>query len=201
MPSTSPGAIRFAAIVLLLATPAFGATSTFTGSLTGAAENPPTGSPGTGTATVFYDSTLHTLRVSMSFSGLVGTTTASHIHCCAVAPTNAGVATQVPTFAGFPLGVTSGTYDHTLDLTQASSFNPAYVTANGGTVASAEVALVSGMANGQAYLNIHTSTNAGGEIRSFLALQSTDVPSLSHLGLGLLGLLLAAAGALALRRT
>ena len=195
------GALRLGAIALLLATPAFGATSTFTGSLTGGAENPATGSPGTGTTIVFYDSTLHTLRVSVSFSGLVGTTTASHIHCCAVAPLNAGVATQTPYFVGFPIGVTSGSYDHTLDLTQVSSFNPAYVTANGGTAASAEIALAAGMANGQSYLNIHTTTNPAGEIRAFLVLQSTEVPSLSHLGLGLLGLLMAAAGALALRRT
>ena len=43
------------------------------------------------------------------------------------------VATGVPTFLGFPTGVTNGYYDHTFDLTLASSFNPAYVTANGGT--------------------------------------------------------------------
>ena len=40
----------------------------------------------------------------------------------------------------FPLGVTSGTYDNTLDMTQATSYNPAYVTATGGTTAGAEAA-------------------------------------------------------------
>jgi hypothetical protein len=44
------------------------------------------------------------------------------------------VATTLPTFAGFPLGVTSGTYINTLDLTLASSYNPAFVTANGGSM-------------------------------------------------------------------
>src|ERR1700732_86713 len=44
---------------------------------------------------------------------------------------NAGGATTVPAFSGFPLGVTSGTYDHVLDLTSASSYNPAFVTMQG----------------------------------------------------------------------
>jgi hypothetical protein len=71
--------------------------------------------------------------IDVSFSGLLGTTTASHIHCCTPTPLSgtAGVATTTPTFAGFPLGVTSGTYMNTLDLTLASSYNPAFVTANG----------------------------------------------------------------------
>ena len=182
------------AAALAIAAPGLGATTTYTGSLSGSAENPATGSLGTGIAVVTYDSTAHTLGVNIAFSGLTGNTTASHIHCCAVPPANTGVATQTPTFAGFPLGVTSGTYNNTLDLTQASSFNAAYVTANGGTPASAEAALAAGIAAGQAYLNIHTTTNAGGEIRSFLTLAPSvsSVPALSRLGLGLFGLMVAA---------
>src|SRR5205807_609669 len=96
--------------------------------------------------------------------------TASHIHAATASPGTgtAGVATTTPTFAGFPLGVTSGTYDNTLDLTQLSSYNPAYVTANGGTAASAEAALTSSMAAGTSYLNIHTTNLPTGEIRGFL---------------------------------
>ncbi len=52
-----------------------------------------------------------------------------------------------------------------LNMTQASSYNPAFVTANGGTIASAESALFAGILNGRAYLNIHTSMNPSGEIR------------------------------------
>src|SRR5439155_23025204 len=37
-----------------------------------------------------------------------------------------------PDISGFPLGVTSGTYDNTLDLTLASSYNPVFVTDEGG---------------------------------------------------------------------
>ena len=68
----------------------------------------------------------------------------------------------------FLWGVTSGSYSNTLDLTLAFSYNPAYVTANGGTTASAEAALLASMAAGTAYLNIHTTVVPGGEIRGFL---------------------------------
>jgi hypothetical protein len=103
--------------------------------------------------TVTYDDIAHSLQLQVTFSGLQGNTTASHIHApTAVAGTgNAGVATTTPTFALFPLGVSSGSFANTLDLTLASSYNPAYVTANGGTTASAELALAAAMAGGKAY--------------------------------------------------
>jgi hypothetical protein len=82
---------------------------------------------------------------------------------------NAMVATTTPTFPSFPLGVTSGTYNMTFDLTASSTYNPAFVTANGGTVASAESTLLAGLASGQTYLNIHTTNFGGGEIRGQLA--------------------------------
>jgi hypothetical protein len=131
-------------------------------------ESPSTGSPGTGFAQVTIDTAANTMDVMVTFSGLTSGTTASHIHCCIAPGGNAGVATTTPTFTGFPLGVTSGTYDHTFDMSLASSYNPAFVTANGGTVASAEPVLLAGLSAGDAYLNIHTANFPGGEIRGFL---------------------------------
>lgn len=153
--------------------------------LTGPAESPANASPGIGTAHVFVDLDLVTMDVDVSFSGLLGTTTASHIHAAtAVAGAgNAGVATQVPTFTGFPLGVTSGTYSHHFDLADASSYNPAFITANGGTVSGALNALIFAMEDGKSYLNIHTSAFPGGEIRGFL----TPVPEPGTLVLAGLG--------------
>ena len=146
--------------------------------LSGPNEFPANSSPGTGKAVVTIDGNF--MRVQVTFSGLVpqtsaglpSGTTASHIHAPTPIPlslsSTAGVATQTPTFAGFPLGVRAGTYDHTFDMTQNSSYNPAYITANGGTAASAFTALKTAIAAGRSYLNIHSNAFPGGEIRGFL---------------------------------
>jgi hypothetical protein len=136
------------------------------GFLNGLEDIPP--STANGVTSITADATAHTLHVTVSFSGLLGLTTAAHIHCCTTPPGTTAVATTTPSFVGFPLSVTSGTYDNTLDLTLASSYNPSYVTNNGGAIASAETALLAGIVAGQAYLNIHTTTYPGGEIRAFL---------------------------------
>ena len=158
------------AIALMLPVPAaYAIPITFVGSLTGANEVPPVPSPGTGLATVVLDSTAQTLQVNATFSGLTSITSAAHIHCCAPLGTNAGVATTVPAFPGFPLGVTSGSFSSVVfDLTQPTIYNPAFVTLQGGTIPLAEAALIAGIENGMTYLNIHTVVNPGGEIRGQL---------------------------------
>jgi len=145
---------------------------------------------GTGHALVVIDTAAHTMYVNATFSDLVGPTTASHIHAATAVPGvgTAGVATQTPTFIGFPLGVTSGSYETVLpfDLTLASSWNPAYITAHGG-IAGAEADFAAAMAEGKTYFNIHTTFRPAGEIRGFL----TPVPepsTLFLLGSGLIGL-------------
>jgi hypothetical protein len=126
-------------------------------------------SPGIGFTRVTVDTDDHTMRVEATWSGLVSPTSVAHIHCCtAVAFVgNAGVATGVPTFEGFPAGVTAGSYDHTFDMTLAASWNPAFITAQG-NIDNAFMALVGGLNTGHAYLNIHSEQFGAGEIRGYL---------------------------------
>ncbi|MEK6703464.1 MAG: CHRD domain-containing protein [Planctomycetota bacterium] len=175
--SLFPRAIQSAVAVaaLAIASSACGDVITYSVHLTGAAEAPPNASPGLGDGFVTIDTALHTMHLHVDFGGLIGTVSASHIHAAtAVAGAGtAGVATTTPTFAGFPLGVTAGTYDTILDMTLASSYNPSYVAAHGGTTASAEIDLFAAFAAGKAYWNIHTTAFPPGEIRGFL----TPVPA------------------------
>lgn len=189
-------ALALAAALCCAAPAAQAAITVYTTTLSGAAEAPPNASPATGWARVTLDDVAHTMRVEASFADLLGATTAAHIHCCT--PTagtgTAAVATSTPSFVGFPLGVTSGFMDATYDMSLASSYRAAFITASGGTTAGAEAALFQGIDDGLAYFNVHTTSVPGGEIRGFLQ----PVPEPSTYALMLLGL--AAVGAVARRR-
>jgi len=184
--------IAFAVAFLAVASTAFADPITYVAFLSGPAESPPNASPGTGFASATIDILAHTLAVSATFSGLTTPTTASHIHCCTAAPFTgaAGVATQVPAFALFPIGVTAGSFSQILNTSLASSYNPAFITSVGGTVAAAEATLAAGLAAGTTYFNIHTQMFPGGEIRGFLV--PAAIPEPSTVGLisaGLVGIL------------
>jgi hypothetical protein len=164
-----------------------------------------TGATGTGTLTLEYDEDGHTLFINATFAGLSGNTNNAHIHCCTAAPLvgtsgvalgNSAVANNM--LLGFPVGVKSGTYTATVDLTQNTSWGNAFRTSSpavgsfaAGTAGAAEVRLINGLTNKTAYFNIHTSTFGGGEIRAFV----TAVPEPSTYALMLLGLAGVVAGA------
>jgi hypothetical protein len=167
----------FVTVLLVGVTPAFAAPILFGATLSGPNESPSNASPGTGVALVTIDPVAQTMIVDVTFQGLLANTMASHIHVingpgdANTADTLGPVTTTTPTFPGFPLGVTSGTYFNVFDMTLASSYNPAFVTA-AGSLPLAEAALFDGIISGRAYLNIHSTQFPGGEIRGFL----TPVP-------------------------
>jgi len=109
--------------------------------LTGLKEVAPNASTATGILTGTYNDATNLLSFTVMFNGLTGPSTAAHFHGPAFDWQNAGVQIGL---AGFPAGVTSGTYANTFILTDLQ-----------------ESQLLSGLW----YLNIHSQVLPGGEIR------------------------------------
>jgi hypothetical protein len=137
------------------------------------------GATGTGTGSLTYDDVDRTLTIVSTFSGLSGTTTNAHIHAPTASPGTGFVGVAVPFLlnppnsSGFPLEVTSGSYNAVLNLALDSTYNTTFRNNfGGGTAAGAEAALITSLNAGTAYYNIHTNAFPGGEIRAF----ATPVP-------------------------
>ena len=189
--------------------------------LNGANENPPNASTATGVAVVSLDTAAHRLIISVTASALTPPAdTGSHIpfiaslhlNCCVNPPgatedvTGTGL---VPTFDtnGGTRTITIDTSAQPLPPGQLPSgtftWLPSFVASHGGTPATAEAALASGLAAGQAYANITTTVFGAGEIRGFLVAatpSSVEVPTLTPRSLGFLAVALVAATAFVLVR-
>lgn len=184
-------AISLSTCALLLgALPAHAALITFTTTLSGANEADPNASPATGQATVTVDDVGNTVMVDFSYAGLLGTSTAAHIHCCTPVPLTGAVppATAVPSFPGFVTGVQAGAYNQGFSLLDAGFYSPGFLAANGGSTSAARDALLAGMMAGRSYLNVHSSLFPTGEIRGFLVEQQpAQVPEPGSMALFALG--------------
>jgi len=158
------------AAVLVLAPAALAHEYDFSVILNGSSQSPANASPGTATGTVLMDMDLVTMQLHLEFTGLSGTVTGAEIHCCTVSPlTGTAIrAVNASVFAGFPLGVASGSFDAFVDLAQASAYDSAFITASGGLVSDALNALLLRAVDGEAYWNIRTTAFPDGEIRGFL---------------------------------
>jgi hypothetical protein len=160
------------AAAALFAPAAMADVTTFRSTMSGPSEVPPVNSPGYGVAEIIIDDIAHTMTMMIPFNDLLSGTSAAHIHCCvgsAFDPLGtAPPATETPTLSGFPLGVTSGVYNVTMDLLDPTTYSTAFLAANGGTAAGAEAAFLAGVMGNMAYLNVHTQLYPAGEIRGYL---------------------------------
>ncbi len=146
-------------------------------------------SQGVGSVVVIFNDDEFTMDVSVTFSGLSGTTTASHMHCCTAGAGASGIVTPLP---DFPLLAGSGSYSHFFDLTLTANWNPDFLAAHGNSISDAFAALSTGMNEGTVYLDITTSAAPSGELGAFLSpLAAVPEPAsyaLLALGLPALGL-------------
>jgi len=162
--------IAAAVLTTTVAPSANAAVHIFGANLSGSNEVPPNASPGSGFVKVTIDDIANTIQFNADFSGLTGMTTAAHVHCCSLPGANAPVAVGPGTLPSFPLGVSSGSYDFTLNLLDAATYTAGFVTNfGGGTLQGARDTIIARMMDGETYFNIHTSVFPGGEIRGQLA--------------------------------
>jgi hypothetical protein len=113
----------------------------------------PGGSGGTGTGTGTLTLSGNTLTIDLTFSGLSANATAAHIHGPAQRGINAGV--LYPLNSLTTLGVTAGTISGTVTLVEGT----------GGFTIEQQLQQ---LREGLWYVNIHTTTHQGGEIRGQL---------------------------------
>lgn len=139
--------------------------------------------------------TIGTARVKMSigfngelhlqgeFENLNGTTTMAHIHAVtAVANVPpSGPATTLPSLIGFPLGVHDGKFDVILELSNQTSFNSMFLGEYSGSVYNASNTMINAIADGHAYMNIHTTTYPNGEIAGFFTPCGQELPQLPQI--------------------
>ena len=145
------------------------------------------GRTGSGSAFASFDDATNEFSFFADFSGLSGVTTQAHFHCCTTTAFSgtAGVAVDSPSLP-IPLGVSAGSFGTLLDLDDASNFNPAFITASGG-LGAAITRFKAGLDSGKVYLNIHTDTFRGGEIRGFMLVPEPGSAALALLAMAALG--------------
>lgn len=137
--------------------PAASHTVEFKATLSAANEIPANSSTGTGTFTATLDTVTNVFTYDVTFSGLSALVTSGHIHGPATATANSGTTINFATSPGasFTTGVLAGTAHGVATLTSATQI----------TTAVSGDSLKKLLFAGLTYANIHTTANAGGEIR------------------------------------
>src|SRR6202165_394896 len=125
--------------VLAFAAPSMAATVNMKADLKAASEVPPTDSKGSGSLTATYDTASKKLSWKGSSKGLSGPATAAHFHA-GEAGKNGGVVIPIT-------GADKDSFEGSATLTDAQAAD---------------------MMAGKWYVNVHTATNKGGEVRGQL---------------------------------
>ena len=126
--------------------------------LTGAQETPANPSTALGTMNVFYSKETRILDWSVTWTGLTGPVAAMHIHRPAPVGFAAGVIQNIITASG---GL----------ATPNATLYPATGKFSGTTLVDGFVIKEEDLLNGLYYMNIHTATYPGGEIRGQIVFQ------------------------------
>ncbi len=132
----------------------------FNVSLDGLQEVPPNASPGSGTAIAMFDDVSGAMSINGSFSNFVGLSSNAHLHGFAPAGAPAGVLFGL----SFTPGVTTGVFSGNGVISGAGN--------------------IANTLNGLTYINIHSQTFPGGEIRGQLVnpVQIPEPGSMAVLG-------------------
>jgi CHRD domain len=154
--------------VLAITVAGHSATLIFTATLNGASERPnPVATSATGTATLTVDSVTGSWNLVGNFSGLLANATAAHIHGAGDVNTVAAILHPLQ-FTGTTSGTISGG-------TSANPPNSPYTPQQ-----------MADLSNQLHYVNVHSDSFPGGEIRG----QLFPIPEPAIFGLGLIGTLL-----------
>jgi hypothetical protein len=129
----------------------------FSATMNGAAESPPVTTSGTGSFTATLDTSTNVFTYNVTYSGLGSNVTLGHIHGPCSSCTTAGAILNFGTLAGgtFVTGALSGTATGTVTLNASTAIT---ATVSGDSLKKL-------LLSNQTYVNIHTATNGGGEIR------------------------------------
>lgn len=152
-------AVLVAAVLGLALAPAVLAAETFTAELSGGTEVPAVDVDATGAATVTISDDGQTVSWEVTYSGLTGAPAAGHIHFGA-AGQNGPV--MIP-------------FASVTDTGSSGSFAAAEYTGGEGLPAD-WAGVLAAIRDGNAYVNIHTEANPGGEIRGQLAASGGATP-------------------------
>ena len=180
------------AAAVLAAAPAFAATSTFTGAMSGGLAGAGFGfganSLTTGAASISINTSTSMLSYSYSWAGLTSNASSAGLQCCSAINQATGPLAVV--FSDFVGGSMTGSFSGMVDLTQASAYDAGFLAANGGTAAGAYTALLAGLNSSKGYGMVY-STFANGQpaVRGLVAaVPEPGTYALLALGLGLVAL-------------